>query len=89
MNLTPGDVDIVHRMNTKSKDKPRPIIVRFSNYNAKSKLYRARINLRKADLKDVGAEKRFINENLTAWSAELFKEARKMKKISQWQDMDC
>ena len=38
VNLTPGDIDIVHRMNTKSKDKPRPIIARFSNYNTKSNL---------------------------------------------------
>ena len=38
VNLTPGDIDIVHRMNTKNKDKPRQIIARFSNYNAKSKL---------------------------------------------------
>ena len=38
VNLTPGDIDIVRRMNTKSKDKPRPIIARFSNYNAKSNL---------------------------------------------------
>ena len=73
-----------------SKDKPRPIIVRFSNYNAKSKLYKARLNLRNADLKVVGAEKIFINENLTAWRAELFKEVRKLKKryiyiyISKW-----
>ena len=44
VNLTPGGIDIVHRMNTKSKDKPRPIIARFSNYNAKSKLYKARLN---------------------------------------------
>ena len=44
VNLTPGDIDIVHRMNTKSKDKLRPIIARFSNYNAKSKLYKARLN---------------------------------------------
>ena len=67
-------------MNTKSKDKSRPIIVGFSNYNAKNKQYKARLNLRKADFKDVGAEKIFINENLTAWKAELFKEAIKVKK---------
>jgi len=68
-------------MNTKSKDKPRPpIIARVSNYNAQRKLYKARLNLRKSDLKDVGAVKIFINENLTAWRAELFKEARKVKK---------
>lgn len=59
MNLTPGDIDIVHRMNMKSKDKPGPIIARFSNYNAKSRLYKARLNLRNADLKDVGAGKIF------------------------------
>jgi len=67
-------------MKTKSKDKPRPIIARVSNYNAKSKLYKTRLNLRNADLQDLGAEKIFINENLTAWRAELFKEARKVKK---------
>ena len=80
VNLTPGDIDIVHRMNTKSKDNPRPIIDRLSNYNAKNKLCKARLNLRNADLKVLGAEKVFINENLTAWRAELFKEARKLKK---------
>ena len=80
VNLTPGDIDIVHRMNTKSKDKPRPIIAKFSNYNAKSKLYKARLNFRNTDLKDVGAEKIFTNENLAACKAELFKEARKVKR---------
>ena len=30
INLIPGDIDvIVHRMNTKSKDKPRPIIAQI------------------------------------------------------------
>ena len=80
VNLSSGDINIVHRMKTKSKDKPRPIIARFSNYNAKSKLYKARLNLRNVDLQDLGAEKIFINENLTAWRAGLFKEARKVKK---------
>ena len=61
VNLTPGDTGIVHRMNMKSKDTPRPIIARFSNYNTKSKLYKATFNLRNADLKVVGAEKVFIN----------------------------
>ena len=80
VNLTRGDIDIAHRMKTKSKSKPRPIIVRFSNYNAKSQLYKARINLRNVTLQDLGAEKIFINENLTTWRAELFKEVRKVRK---------
>ena len=67
-------------MKTKTKDKPRPIIARFSNYNAQGKLYKARLNLRNVGLQDLGAEKVFINENLTARKAELFKEARQVKK---------
>jgi len=54
VNLTRGDFDIVHRLNTKSKSKTRPIIVRFSNYNAKSQLYKARINLRNATVHHLG-----------------------------------
>ena len=80
VNLTRGDIDIVHRLHTKNKTKTRPIIVRFSNYNAKSQLYKARINLRNATLHDLGAEKIFINENLTAWRARLFREARNVMK---------
>ena len=30
---------------TPDKDKPRPIIARFNSYNAKSKLYKARLQL--------------------------------------------
>ena len=80
VNLTRSDVDIVHRLNIKNKTKIRPIIVRFSNYNAKSQLFKARINLRNATLHDLGAEKIFINENLTAWRAGLFRVARKVRK---------
>ena len=67
VNLTRGDIDIVHRFS-------------FSNYNAKSQLYKARINLRNVTLHDLGAEKIFINENLPAWRAGLFREARKVIK---------
>ena len=80
VNLTRGDIDIVRRLNIKNKTKTRPIIVRFSNCNAKSQLYKARINPRNATLHDLGAEKIFINKNLTAWRAGLFREARKVRK---------
>ena len=43
VNLTSGDIDNVYRLSTKSKSKTRPIIVRFSNYNAKSQLDKDRI----------------------------------------------
>jgi len=80
VNLTRGDFDIVHRLNTKNKTKTRPIIVRFSHYNAKSQLYKAMINLRNATVHHRGTEKIFINENLTTWRAGLFREARKVRK---------
>ena len=57
VNLTRGDFDIAHRLNTKNKTKTRPIIVRFSNYNAKSQLYKVRINLRNATLHHLGTKK--------------------------------
>ena len=66
VNLTRGDIDIVHRLNTKKKTKTRPMIVRFSNYNAKSQLFKARTNLLNATLHELRAEI-FIKENLTAW----------------------
>ena len=80
VNLTRGDIDIVHRMNVKSKNQPRPIIVRFTSYNAKSQLYKARLHLRNVFSQDLGPGKIYINENLTEWRAELFKEVRKVRK---------
>ena len=78
VNLTRGDIDIVHRLNIKNKTKTRPTIVSY--YNAKSQLYKAKINLRNVSLHDLVAEKIFINENQTAWRAGLFREARKVMK---------
>ena len=37
--------------------------------------------LRNVDLQEIGADKLFINEKLTAWRAQLFKETRNVKKI--------
>ena len=80
VNLKRGDIDIVHRMNVKSKNHPRPIIVRFTRYNAKSRLYKARLRLKNVSSQDLGPGKIYINENLTEWRAELFKEVRKVRK---------
>ena len=80
VNLTRRDIDIVHRMNVKSKNQPRPIIVRFANYTAKNQLYKARLHLRSVFSQDLGPGKIYINENLTEWRAELFKEVRKVRR---------
>ena len=76
VNLTHGDIDIVHRIKIKStENQSRPIIVRFTSYNAKSRLCKARLHLRNVFSQDLGPGKIYINENLTEWRAEL-REAR-------------
>ena len=80
VNISRDDVDIVHRLKRKTNGAPRPIIVRFSNYRAKNELYRARLNLKKINLQELNADKIFINENLTPWRANLFREARKVRR---------
>ena len=78
--VTRKNIDIAYRMKRKSRNLPRPIIVRFRSYGFKRKLYNARRNLRNIDFSTVGVESIFINENLTSWRAELFKELRKKQK---------
>ena len=94
VNISRDDVDIVHRLKKKTNGAPRPIIVRFSNYRAKNELYRAlattglktnfieqaRLNLKKINLQELNADKIFINENLTSWRANLFREERKVRR---------
>ena len=78
-------------MKTKSKDKPRPFIARVSNYNAKSKLYKTRLNLRNADLQDLGAEKIFINwwesDGMESWAIQRGEKSK--EKAQQRQNVDC
>ena len=63
---------------------PKPIIVRFSNYFSKDEMYRSRWKLRNANVSSVfGAEKIYINENLTAHRAGLFKKVRHQKRLHQ------
>ena len=78
IDLTYDDIDITHRLN-KGRKSPRPIIVRFSNYYSKEQMYRARWKLRKkSGLKglEVDPKNIYINENLTAYRAGLFKKVR-------------
>ena len=63
---------------------PKPRIVRFSNYFSKDEMYRSRWKLRNANVSSVfGAEKIYINENLTARRAGLFKKVRDQKRLHQ------
>ena len=78
IDLTYEDIDITHRLNKGSKS-PRPIIVRFSNYYSKEQMYRGRWKLRKkSSLRGLRVDPKnvYINENLTAYRAGLFKKVR-------------
>jgi len=78
--------DIDHRL--PSKLKPRLIIVKFKSYNDKSNLYQARWKLRSyvedPDANLNGAQKIYINENLTSTRKRLFAEVRKRAKQYHW-----
>ena len=86
VDLIPEDIDISHRMN-KGNIQPRPIIVRFSNYYSKERMYYMynRRKLRKVNVRESlrGAEKVYINKNLTAQRASLFKKMRDKNRLHE------
>ncbi|KAK3741202.1 hypothetical protein QZH41_009453 [Actinostola sp. cb2023] len=78
------DIDIVHRLPSRSKG-PRPVIVKFRSHKVKSQLYMARRNLRGVTSFDSslnGAKAVYINENLTSTRRKLFGEVRKRAKLN-------
>ena len=81
-----NDIDICHRMLSTKPNLPRPIIARFRSYNVKKELYSARKHLRNIDIGQYfpGAEKNFINENLTKLRRDLFADIRKKKRQKEW-----
>ena len=82
-DLRVKDIGIIHRLK-KGNMAPKLIIVRFSNYFSKDEMYRSRWKLRNANVSSVfGAEKIYINENLTARRAGLFKKVRDQKCLHQ------
>lgn len=84
VDLVPEDVDISHRVK-KGNIQPRPIIVRFSNYYSKERMYHNRRKLRRANVRESlrGAERVYINENLTAQRASLSKKVRDKKRLHE------
>ena len=86
VDLVPEDVDISDRMK-KGNIQPRPIIVRFSNYYSKERMYHNRRKQRRVNVRESlrGAERVYINENLTAQRASSFKQVRdKMRLHEEW-----
>ena len=92
-HINSEDIEISHKLKRKNS---RPIIVKFLSHKVKSRLYKARIQLKGLKVTDIfssngnaSPEQRiFINENLTDYRRELFWKANKKKKdnmiISAW-----
>ena len=79
MTVQPQDISIAHRLKAGTKDKYRPIIVRFASRQVRNAIYSTRKLLK--DAKDPV----YISEHLTKSTSDLFYAARKMlrdKKIS-------
>ena len=71
-----NEIDRSHRVGKAKKDRPKDIIVKFVSYNARVRLYEARMRLKETD----GYNSVTINEHLTRKRKQLLVRARKMVK---------
>ena len=67
IKLHENDVDRSHRLSSSKGNKPRGIIVKFTNYNIRDRIYRARKSLRHLDGTPL-----FVHESLTKQRSDLF-----------------
>ena len=89
--MSSSDIDRSHRVGKpedksrtgtrKSKKSTRDIIVKFSTYNARRKLFQIRKELRTTENEDL--KKIFINEDLTKLRSEILFEARNLRRVNK------
>ena len=77
IDINEYDIDRSHRVGRPTPNRPRPIIVKFLSYKAKSSIYKARNRLKFARQTAKGFH---INEDLTKTRLLMFKKALKLKK---------
>ena len=87
VHISPNDIDICHRMETRYSSGPKPIIVRFKSHKKKSELYKTKKHLKSVSLSQYfhATNVVYINENLTTQSRKLFAKVRKFKKDNNWE----
>lgn len=86
VELQESDISRSHRVGPSQARKPRSVLVKFTSYRARERVYRARMKLK------TSREKIFINEDLTKKRGQLAYNARQLKKDQQIQDTwtyDC
>ena len=82
VKLQPSDFCRMHRVGKPQPNKPKQVILKFTNYGAKRRIMQARKSLR--DHAAGGGERYYINDDLTkkrASVARVAREARKRKTI--------
>ena len=78
--VTPDQIDRVHRVGPSRSDQPPSILVKFSTYRYRNKVFRAKKALKESN--QSSDDKVFINEDLTKFRSNLLYLARNMKEIS-------
>ena len=76
IELTPEDIDRSHRLQVKHTEGsrgPNPLLVKFTRYNMRDKIYRARSKLRGTSI--------FVNEHLTRDRQALFGKVRSSRSV--------
>lgn len=79
-DLQVHEIDRSHRVGKpgENRTRPREIIVKFTSYRARQKLYKMHVAL-----KDHGYQGTFLNEDLTQYRSKLLYEARKVVKAER------
>lgn len=87
VHISPNDIDICHRMETRYNIGPKPIIVRFKSHKKKSELFKAKKHLKSVSLSQYfhATNVVYINENLMTQRRKLFAIVRKFKKDNHWE----
>jgi hypothetical protein len=92
-DLEPSDIDRVHRVGPASIGQPRPIIVKFTSYQARRKVMQNKQSLKNKGTHDdpnasfeEDGDIIFINEDLTKHRANLLWRARQLKKKKKIND---
>ena len=86
IDLQPSDISRSHRVGPPTPDKPRPVLVKFSTYRARERIYRARSKLKNSH------SGIYLNEDLTRKRGQLAYVARRLKREQQITDTwtyDC
>ena len=82
--VTPDQIDRVHRVGPSRSDQPPSILVKFSTYRYRNKVFRAKKALKESN--QSSDDKVFINEDLTKFRSNLLYLARNMKRDKLIQD---